>query len=177
MPQPIATATTTPSTRAGAGGDRIGRGVERGEQEDRGLEALADDGEERHADERHHRALRERARGVVLERLALSPRACRRIQTTMKVTAPTAISADDRLEALLLRCGSCRLTTLSATPTATQMRDGDRDAGPHPAQRVAAALLAQEGGDDADDQRRLEALAEADHERRQHQFSPRPGNM
>ena len=37
-----------PEERAAARERRVGRGVEGGEQEDGGLEALADDGEERH---------------------------------------------------------------------------------------------------------------------------------
>ena len=42
----------------------------------------------------------------------------------------------------------------------TQSDDRDPDADPHLPQRVAAALLDQEGGDDADDQRGLDALAQ-----------------
>ena len=36
-------------------------------------------------------------------------------------------------------------------------------------QRVLPALLAQEGGDDPDDQGRFEAFPQSDHERGQHQ--------
>ena len=76
---------------------------------------------------------------------------------------------DDGLEALLLavrqlvvddRAARRRRATHSATASA--------DAQPHRAQRVAPPLPAQEGGDDAHDQRGLEALAQGDHERRQH---------
>ena len=52
---------------AEAGGHRIGRVVEGGEQEDRGLEALAQHGEEGHRDERHGRALGQRAGRLVLQ--------------------------------------------------------------------------------------------------------------
>jgi hypothetical protein len=49
-------------------------------------------------------------------------------------------------------------------------RDGQADPQPHRAQRVATLLAAQEGGDDPHDQRGLEALAQGDHERRQHVY-------
>ena len=50
------------------------------------------------------------------------------------------------------------------TPTATQIdhREGGPD--PHLAQRAALTLLAEERGDDPDDQGRLEALTQADYE-------------
>ena len=50
------------------------------------------------------------------------------------------------------------------------MQISERDADPDPdlPQRVAAALLAQERGDDADDQCRLDALAESDYECGEH---------
>jgi hypothetical protein len=47
-------------------------------------------------------------------------------------------------------------------------RDGQADAEPHRAQGVGPPLALEEGGDDAHDERGLEALAKGDHERRQH---------
>ena len=55
--------------------------------------------------------------------------------------------------------------------------DGERDSGPDPAEHVAASLLAEERGDDADDQGRLDALAQADHERGDHAEAGEPERM
>ena len=76
--------------------------------------------------------------------------------------------ADDRLQALLLPLWQLLVDDLQRD--ADGEADGGRggDAEPHPAQRVGPPLLAQEGGDDADDERRLDALAQADDERRKH---------
>ncbi len=48
-------------------------------------------------------------------------------------------------------------------------RDRDRHADPHRPQRVPSALLGQERRDDADDERRFEALAQADDECGEHE--------
>ncbi len=48
------------------------------------------------------------------------------------------------------------------TAMPTQSATAIADAEPHLADCVAAALLDQEGGDDADDQRGLDALAQGD---------------
>ena len=67
---------------AGAGGGGVGRVLEGGEQEDRGLEALAQDREEGHPDQRHGRAGGQRVAASPSSAL-LIPRAWRRIQTIM----------------------------------------------------------------------------------------------
>ena len=88
----------------------------------------------------------------------------------MKVTAATATQADDGLEPLLLALRQARwLTSSSATPTATQIATAH--ATPTHIQRSASRRpsLAQERGDDADDQRGLDAFSQADDEGREHQ--------
>ena len=72
-----------PEHRAGAGGRGVGGVLERGEQEDNGFEAFAEDGEERHHHEARRRAAREAAAGAPLEGGPQRSRAWRRIQTTM----------------------------------------------------------------------------------------------
>ncbi len=103
---------------------------------------------------------------------ARSPRACRRIQTIMKVTIATAQRPTTVSSISCCRWGSSWLRICSATPTAAQNSDRDDHAEPDVAQRTGLALLAQERRDDADDQRRLEALAQADHVRSDHGAGP-----
>ena len=81
--------------------------------------------------------------------------------------APTTVSRPS-----CWRWGSSLSTIRSTTATATHSATASADAHPHRAQRVGPPLAAQEGGDDAHDQRGLEALAEGDHERRQHANPP-----
>ena len=110
------------------------------------------------------------------------PRACRRIQTIMNVTMPTAIGATTVSSPSCCCCGSAWSSDLQADRR-RRCRARPRAATPShiAAQRVPAALLAQERGDDADDQRRLDALAQPDHERRQHSVprgrSHHPGSL
>ena len=75
---------------------------------------------------------------------------------------------DDRLEPLLLGLRELAVEDLQPDGDRRAEQHGGHDPGPHPAECVLAPLLAQEGGDDADDQRGLDPLAEADHERREH---------
>jgi hypothetical protein len=75
---------------------------------------------------------------------------------------------DDRLEPFLPGLRELPVEYLQADCCARAECDRDRDAEPHQAQRVGAPLLLQEGGDDPDDERRLDAFAEADHERCDH---------
>ena len=79
---------------------------------------------------------------------------------------------DDRLEAFLLALRQRLVEDLQADRDADAQRDREQDTGPHGAKRVRASLLAQERGDDAYDQRRLDAFAQPDHERRQHDSIP-----
>ena len=108
-------------------------------------------------------------RALVAQLRRTAPRAWRRIHTIMKVTIPIAATPMTVSRPSCWRCGSSSSSSSQQpTPTATQMRDGRGDADPHRAQRVAPPLLAQEAGDDADDQRGLDPFAEADHEAGQH---------
>jgi hypothetical protein len=52
--------------------------------------------------------------------------------------------------------------------TSGSSEHGGEHADPHLAQRAAPCVAAQEGGDDADDERGLDALAQTDHEGRDH---------
>ena len=80
--------------------------------------------------------------------------------------------ADDRLQHLLLALGQLLVEDLQGDADAGAEQDRDDHAGPHVAQRAGLALLAQERRDDADDQRGLEALAQADHVRGDHGAAP-----
>ena len=75
---------------------------------------------------------------------------------------------DDRLEALLLALGQLVVDEAQDHGNGHAERDGQADAHPHRAQGIRAPLALEEGGDDAHDERGLEALAQGDHERRQH---------
>ena len=75
---------------------------------------------------------------------------------------------DHRLEAFLLAIGQVLRRHVEGDANAEAQHDGGRDARPHPSEQVEPSVGAQERGDDADDQGRLEPLAKPDHERRQH---------
>ena len=157
-----------PSTAPMPAGGRVVGALEDGEQEDDGLEALADDGEERHRrrapSPSPRRAPRRRSARSSPDRL----RACLRIQTTMNVTMPTAAAPMTVSSISCWRCGQVLVEDLQRDADDDADRDRRADADPHQAQRVAAALLVEERGDDADDQRGLDALAQADDERGKH---------
>ena len=93
---------------------------------------------------------------------------CRRIQTIIQVIIPTAASAMTVSSCSCSRCGQVLLGDVEPVRHAAAQDDRAGDAEPHPAQRVAAALLAEERGDDPDDQRRLEALPQTDDEGGKH---------
>ena len=76
--------------------------------------------------------------------------------------------ADDGLQTFLLPLRQVRGDHLEGDADADADHDRGGGADPDLAQGVPAALLAQEGGDDPDDERRLQAFAQPDHERRQH---------
>ena len=75
---------------------------------------------------------------------------------------------DDRLQALLLPLGQLRRQQLQ--PDAGGDAQGHRGqyAEPHAAEPEGAGVATQEGCDDADDERGLQALAQPDHERGKH---------
>ena len=139
-----------------AGG--LGRGVE----EDRGLEPLAADAEERRRG-RPPRADVERLVEAALELARRWSRAAVRIQNTMPVTKPTAMIDGDPADELLLlegqlagavgeqrRRGRPRATTAAADPE------------PDVLQRVPPVRLDEERGEDDDDECRFEAFAQPD---------------
>ena len=154
--------------RAASCDHRVGRGVERGQEEHRGLEALADDCEEGHPDERRDGADGERARRAVLQ-LPLERPPVPAHPDDHERDRGDRHEPDDRLQALLLLLR--QLLAQHVEPDAHRRADADRetDPDPHPAQHVATPLLAQERGHDAHDQGGLEALSEPDHEGGQHQ--------
>ena len=75
---------------------------------------------------------------------------------------------DDRLEPLLRAVGELVVDDAEHDRDADAQDDGQRHARPHRPEPVGPARAAQEGGDDPDDQRRLEALAQGDDEGGQH---------
>ena len=81
---------------------------------------------------------------------------------------------DHRLQPVLLCLRQAGRPHLQGNRGGETDRDRDRDARPHEAQRVGAAPLAEEGGHDADDERPLQAFAQADDERFEHDFPPCP---
>ena len=108
---------------------------------------------------------------AVLALSSRSPRRCRalrRIHTIMKVTKPTAMRPTIVSSPSCSLYGSERLSDLEQDADGEADRDRERDPGPHPAERVAAALPHEKRSDDPDDQRGLDALAQADYEGRQH---------
>jgi hypothetical protein len=153
--------------RAGAGEAGTGRLLERGEEEDRRLDSLAEDGEERHPDQRGGRALVERALGLRLQ-LAPQVRGVPFHPDDHPRDHPDGDEADDRLELLLLALGELLLEDAKRDADGRAQQHRGEHPQPHPAHRVTPAPLAEEGRDDPDDERRLQALPEADHERGEH---------
>ena len=86
----------------------------------------------------------------------------------MKLTIPIAATPTTVSSPSCWRCGSSSSSTSSSDADGDADDDGRDDPDPHRAQGVAPSLLAQEAGDDADDERGLDPLAEADHETGQH---------
>ena len=82
---------------------------------------------------------------------------------------PDGGQRDDRLELLLLPLRQVLLGHVQRARDPATEQHRAQDTQPHPPQGVAATLLAEEGGDDADDQRGLEALPEADDEGGKHE--------
>jgi hypothetical protein len=74
---------------------------------------------------------------------------------------------DDGLEPLLLLLGQLGRDDVERHPDGDADGHGDRNSHEDLAQRIAAALLTEERCHDAHDDRRLHALSQSDHERRQ----------
>jgi len=144
--------------------------VERREQEHHGLEALTHDGQERHCHQGKTRADRERRRR-------------RALQLTLQIARvpfhpndhvghhQNCNGADDALQTLLLTLRQVLRDHPKQDAHSRAQQHTRAHADEHPTQYVAAALLDQERGDDADDERRLEAFPQADHEGREHDRS------
>ena len=96
------------------------------------------------------------------------PRAARAIQKIIQVTKPTATI--DRMPPISSWASkvSPRGPKVSSAPKARLTADRDADAEPDPRQQVPAVGLDEVGDQDADDQRGLEALAQADQVVREH---------
>jgi hypothetical protein len=143
--------------------------VERGEQEDDGFEALAQHREEGHADHRQ-RAARRAVHRVGGHRLELA------LELARVLTHPDhhvgdhrhGERPDDGLQAFLLALRQVVGEHLQRHADADAQDDRDGDPGEHPADQVAATLLAQERRDDADDEGRLEPFPQTDDEGGQH---------
>ena len=93
---------------------------------------------------------------------------CRRIHTTIHVIIPTAIRAMIVSNCSCSFCGRFSSAIRSATATLAHRKSAAATPSPHPAHGVPAAPLGEERGDDPHDQGGLEALAEPDHEGREH---------
>jgi hypothetical protein len=148
---------------AGAGGGGVGRVLEGGEQEDRGLEALAQDREEGHPDQGHGRAGRQRRGRLAFER-AFDAAGVAPHPDDHVGDGGDGDDADDRLQALLLFLRQLFADQVEADADGGAEDDRDADPDPHLAHRVPAPLLDQEGRDDADDERGLDALSQSDYE-------------
>ena len=85
------TASTIPNSAPSPADSGIAGGLERGEHEDRGLDALAQDGKEGHGHQ-CPRAARGGGGGAGTQ-VGSERGACRRIHTIMNVTMPTATAA------------------------------------------------------------------------------------
>jgi hypothetical protein len=141
--------------------------VERREQEHHGLEALAHDGQKRHRHQGETRADRERRRR-------------RALQLTLQIARvpfhpndhvghhQDRNGADDALQTLLLTLRQVLRDHPKQDADSRAQQHTRAHADEHPTEYVAAALFDQERGDDADDERRLEAFPQADHKGREH---------
>ena len=110
--------------------------LERGGEEHRRLEALADHGEERHPDERPAGAARERARDRILQIAAQVAGVAAHPDDHVRHRR-RGDDRDQRLELLLLALGEVLVEDLERDSEADAEEDGDADAGPHRAQRIA----------------------------------------
>jgi hypothetical protein len=79
--------------------------------------------------------------------------------------------ADDALQTLLLTLRQVLRDHPKQDADSRAQQHTRAHADEHPTQYVAAALFDQERGEDADDERRLEAFPQADHEGREHDRS------
>ena len=148
---------------------RIVRVLEDREQEDHGLQPFADHGEERHRDERGGRARCQR-RPRALAQLPGQPARVAAHPHDHEAHDPDRGHADHGLQPFLPALRQLLVEHLEQRADGGADDNGRDDPDPHRAQGVAPTLLAQEAGDDADDERGLDPLPEADHETGQHEL-------
>ncbi len=158
--------------RADAAEERSGAVLEGGEEEHRGLEPLAQHGQERHQHERLGGPGGERVGRGVLE-VALQVAGVPSHPHDHVRHHRDRDEADDGLEALLLPLGQVLGDDLEGHTDGQADRHGRAHADPDLAERVAPALLREEGRHDADDEGRLQPLPEADDEGGEHVLPPR----
>ena len=160
--------------RADAAEERSGAVLEGGEEEHRGLEPLAQHGQERHQHQRLGGPARERVgRGVLevpLEVAGVLPHPHDHVGHHSHRD-----ETDDRLEALLLPLGQVLGDDLEGHADGQADRHCGTHAHPDLAERLAPALLREERRHDADDEGRLQPLAEADDEGGEHVAPPGAG--
>jgi hypothetical protein len=157
---------------AGAQGCWAGGLLEHGDQEHRRLQPLAQHGEEGHADQCDGRAVRQRIGGVGLDH-RLHARAVAPAPDDHPGDGSRRHQRDDRLQTLLLALRERLVGELQTEADRQADPHGRQYPDPHRTECVATARAHQERRDDAHDQRRLEPLAEPDHERRYHDLPPR----
>ncbi len=153
----MATADGDAEHGADRGDRRVAAGLKGGEQEDGGLEALPQDGEKCHRDQRIGRAAGERGGRGSLE-IALHVPGVAPHPHDHEGDHGDGEQPDDGLEALLLGLRQALLDDLEEDADADADRHGGTDPDPDLTQGIPATVAAEEGGDDADDQRRLEPL-------------------
>jgi hypothetical protein len=164
--------------RADTGGEVVVAAIERGLQEQHGLEALAQHRQEGQPDQRPIgpvTGLADRVGGhafqLALEPMRIAPQPDHQIGHRGGGQHP-----DDGLEALVLPTGQACRQHGQGHPAGDRQQHGRTDSEVDPAQQVGTSTLPQEGRDDADDQRRFQALAQADGKRRQHRRPLRPSS-
>jgi hypothetical protein len=154
---------TPPEHPTDPGGRGVGRVLEGGEQEDRGLKALAQDREEGHRDQRHRRTGRQRRCRLSFQR-RLDPARVAAHPDDHVGDGADRDQPDHRLQPLLLALGQILADDVEDHGDGGAEDDPDRHPDPHLPHRIVPPLLDQEGGDDADDQRGLDALSQSDDE-------------
>ena len=145
----------------------VAAGMEGGQQEHHGLEALAQDGEEGHGDQRLGRSVCERRAGGRFEVAFEIPRVFAHPQNHVR-DHDDGNGSDHRFETFLVLLREVLGNDLERQPDGDADGDGNRHADPDLAKGIAATLLVQKRGNDAHDERRLHAFSESDHERREH---------
>ena len=131
------------------------------QQEHRGLEALFEDGEKGHGNQRQRSPAVKRLLGFVLE-FALEPSGVAVHPDDHGSHKHHGDGVDDGLHHLLLRLRQSRREQVQADAHPDTDQHGQANTGKHRTGRLAVSL--EEGADDADDERRLQAFTQPDEE-------------